>query len=1251
MINTAENKKAKRLSSLAKQRIAIIVIAALCIVLAVTLVVVNIITAQRPYEVEGEAGVKYYIIRQKDENGKTVYILADGDKNPLDTTDDGYFVTAGGALVAIDQTTGRASVYARPATDGNEQLGTNDRILIFPYTKRAQAQSISVFNGNGEFTFYRRRIYTDTDYATYTCIFRDGRYVLIAPKDPDDPESEFVEYERGADGYYTLRSGNKVSVNARTGEIRGSEFIDFDGRVYTVKKNAEGKFVLYNESGAAITNIVTRSGERHDKDGNVYTDVLYHYYVTEYGTLISVDAESGVLASWGVREYDANTKKYSTYHFLYREGKYVLCDVDGTLIKETAVDDKDYYSTDNNAYISFNEENGSYKVRIQKDYYLIANNDGVFMLYNKGTLIASNSSGYYALPDGKSFIYFDGVSGSFSLFALNGNSYEEIVTKYLNGQNETNLEGEFVIESHEDTEYDPSLFAALITNGGYPITPEGGKLSSPERLPDGKIDFAAYGLIECDRVNAAGETYHHVPSYYVFTDLEGNVHKIVIGDKIASNGGFYVRYEGINATDEEMDALDKGDIENSKNAFSHQAVYILLDTYSMGFTTSYETFYYYSISDTFLAPVESLVTPMVVPPTTTTTYFDVKNFIISTLNYDKLHEDILAGNDVVDGDYRDVWVNFTYYDIEERRNTVNSSRPYVMGTCELYGFNISDSSVNTVLLALMDLKCKSTEKLAPTYSDFIKYGLDEPEYIIYYELTATGEKPMLFVSKLTPNDTYYVYSNLYDMIAEVDRGMLSFLSWTDDEWLTEDLFDVSIGFIDNVKIESGDWWANFDVEMSTTLETKINTGEPSTFIQKIYSSDKRDKHALSITTSINGNTDLPVGNVHVIDVTFDTLYNYYEYVKNGKSATGLGLDADATKKLNDFADTVSEVNYDEKTGAVTTLHKMSLKDKSGNVHTISVVFTFDRLGEIAAYMQVNNEVSTNVFSLKAYMAYEKIMFSEKVTAAEEALGYSFYNSKYTSASASNNFDKVTATNSDGTTSILTEHKIEKTYKDGRTEVEYFLSTDYRVFFNVGNEDLVGVAHNFVRFYDMSDKDTTTNGAYETIKRFPYEFEATQVRLVVAGESGGTVSIPGGTLGDGKFKVVVTENLVTVTDENGNVTKYHRFAGTSIFSSFYATFMYATYEGICEIPEEQKQAFVESGNSNCKVTFTTKLSPDENGKGIEYVYDTYQYSERRSYITLNGKGDFFVMRTFIDKIVDSSKQVFNNVLVDSSNRYN
>ena len=83
MIKSANNGKRKGLSSLSKQRIAIIAVAISCLILAGTLVAVNILTAQVPYEVVGEEGVKYYIIRDKDEDGKTYFYLADENKNAL----------------------------------------------------------------------------------------------------------------------------------------------------------------------------------------------------------------------------------------------------------------------------------------------------------------------------------------------------------------------------------------------------------------------------------------------------------------------------------------------------------------------------------------------------------------------------------------------------------------------------------------------------------------------------------------------------------------------------------------------------------------------------------------------------------------------------------------------------------------------------------------------------------------------------------------------------------------------------------------------------------------------------------------------------------------------------------------------------------------------------------------------------------------------------------------------------------------
>ena len=1249
MIKTTAKKTGKKSTSLSRQTTAIVVILALCFLLAIALVVVNFLTATRRIELGGEI---LYVIREKDKDGNSVYIMADADKKPLKTTTDGYFITPLGALVELNQTTGSADIYARPVTDGNEQLSSDDRIIIFPVTDRAGAQSIKVVNKNGEFAFYRQRVYMDTDRTTYTCMLVDGEYRLMAPEDPSDINSEYVEFLRGSDGYYTLLSGNKISINKRTGAIRSVEYVDFDGKVYKIQKDSSDTYYICSPDGTPLTDVITKTGEKLDSDGNYYNDILYTYYVTEYGTLLAIDGEYGTVSSWGISEYDPSDKTFSVYHFLKRGDKYVLCDSKGELITSTSIDDKDYYCTDNNAYIAFNEENGTHKVRVQKNYYLIADNNGAYSLYNKNTVVASNSAGYFPLPDGSSFIYFDESSGSFAKMAYDSDkdTYTEKETKYLNAESETDVEGTFVIEGHEDTGYDPTLFAALVTNGGYTVTPKGGKLSSPKLLADGSIDFAAYGLVECDRVNEAGETYHYIPSYYVFTDLKGNVHKITFGDKVASGTGFYVKYEGLNITDDVYSSLDKG-VDTQSEAITHEAVYILLDNYSMGFTESYETYYYYSITDVFLAPLETLITPMIVPPTSTSTYFDVKDFIISTLNYDELHDAIINDEDIDESVYRDILINFTYYDIEERRNTANSSAPYAMGVCELYGYTINDNSVDACLQALMDLTtCLGVRKLGPSYSDWIRYGLDEPEYIISYELGVTGDKPMLLVSKLTPNNTYYVYTEMYDMIVEVDRSQLYFLSWSDERWLTTDIYNTSIGFCDEVIIEAGNYWAKFDIEMSQTLQTKINPGTASTFTQTVYASDKRDKHSLLLSTSINANASNAVGDLDIIQVDFATLKNYYYYIKSGGKTTG--MNADEVTNLSAFMDTISQKEYHEKTGQLLTMHNLTATDGLGNAHIVSLIFAFDSTGEIGAYVQVNKEATVRVFSLKAYEAYEKIIFSEETTANEKKLAYDFYAVTGVSATTSNAFDKITATNSDGTVSEYYTEKIVTTDKDGKVTVDYCLGKDYRVFFQAENgEDLIGVGTNWARFYDMSDKNTTTNGAFEEIKHLPYKFTATFVNFVTLNEEGKNTSVAGGTLGEGLYTVEITEDVITVTDENGNVTRFLRYAGTSVFSNFYATFLWAGYEGICELPEDQKEAY-ESGAiaPDFKVTIKTKLTPDKNGNGVKFVFQTYQYSERRSFITVNGKGDFFVMRTFIDKIINSSKLIFDNVLIDSSNRY-
>ena len=209
-----------------------------------------------------------------------------------------------------------------------------------------------------------------------------------------------------------------------------------------------------------------------------------------------------------------------------------------------------------------------------------------------------------------------------------------------------------------------------------------------------------------------------------------------------------------------------------------------------------------------------------------------------------------------------------------------------------------------------------------------------------------------------------------------------------------------------------------------------------------------------------------------------------------------------------------------------------------------------------------------------------------------------------------------------------------------------MTNDTKVFFQVeGSEDLVGVGTRWIRYYPIKNGNTTST-EYKEIKDEKYTFTATASQVVTVEKDGKRVTLPGG-LSKGKYTVTIDGSSATVTDENGNlVRKYLRYAGTSVLSAVYDGWLWATYEGICEIPEEQKKAFRESDDSLCQVKVTIKTKTGEN-----LVFRTYPYTERRSYITVNGKGEFFMLRSFVDKVIDSAHLVFDNIYVEADKKYN
>ena len=150
----------KRRSALKRQRIAVLITAALVVLLAVALVIVWRITTRQAVEysdgtrVVDENGLKYYTTQQN-----KVWVMKDEDGNVCATTSDGLYKTNDGAtLVKVDESTGKPTVVAAMSLNGTEDGYYNTdgsiTVLLYPVLEREDIQSIEVKNDKERGTLY-----------------------------------------------------------------------------------------------------------------------------------------------------------------------------------------------------------------------------------------------------------------------------------------------------------------------------------------------------------------------------------------------------------------------------------------------------------------------------------------------------------------------------------------------------------------------------------------------------------------------------------------------------------------------------------------------------------------------------------------------------------------------------------------------------------------------------------------------------------------------------------------------------------------------------------------------------------------------------------------------------------------------------------------------------------------------------------------------------------------------------------------
>ncbi len=488
--------------------------------------------------------------------------------------------------------------------------------------------------------------------------------------------------------------------------------------------------------------------------------------------------------------YDENGVEYTeVYRVKKVDGVYGMYDRDGNLMEKS--------SPTGNIFIA----------HISKNQYEIDPETGEFKLYAPVDTEDGETEGY----DGRVLLY------------------EQIHTENIFSVEVKNEFGSYCFARNEEgtirldkignsvAGYSRDKFELLGSSCGYTLsmvkldfTSE--KTTAP-RLPDGTIDYSAYGL--ADVYDESGKLVYTPATYTIVscaTDAKGNYIKnqpdpnksytVKVGDLSLSGNGYYVQLEG------------------------RASVYVLNSM----------------IGSTVLQPVEAMVTPQVFYNMSLATSGMFNNFLISQVNF---NGDI---HDSKKWTYNDI-AKFSYVDLDKRNNTIFNATPYESTMELMEGYNINDSNIGKLSEYLNSMQYVGCKKLGITTEALTECGLTEKGTLISFqsivgEDEGTGEylyaNNTLLVSAKTEQGTYYIASFLFDMIVEVEEAYMPYMEWEMNEWYFPYFFAHNLAHVTEMTFSFGDDTYHFWMDNSKSDQSETpSSGEIRIFCDR-YNSETHE---------------------------------------------------------------------------------------------------------------------------------------------------------------------------------------------------------------------------------------------------------------------------------------------------------------------------------------------------------------------------------------------------------------------------
>ncbi|MBR5679254.1 MAG: DUF4340 domain-containing protein [Clostridia bacterium] len=324
----------------------------------------------------------------------------------------------------------------------------------------------------------------------------------------------------------------------------------------------------------------------------------------------------------------------------------------------------------------------------------------------------------------------------------------------------------FQLEGFPGLSFNQELFSSLVVTATKP--------TAMMRVGQ-DLDTAALAEYGLDKPQAS----------WTLTTTTGDTYKMLVGDELLTEGGYYVMYEG-----------------------RPGAAYIVSET----------------LADTILQPAFKLLSPLLTAGLSTNTYFFVDEFTV-------MHGE-------------DLFVHVTRLKKEQMKNPETSivevkltwPRPENTANGEVY--EINDDLYFQILYNFMALEGEEVVAFMPTDEELETFGLTDPAHTIMYNFHENAEESgpvyefIIFVSEKQPDGSYYAVSNLYgySTVVKVGADKLGWLEYDAFAWIFPTPFFENIVDVYRITLKGAD----VDVDYHLTHGTDAN-GNPTLDVTEVNS--------------------------------------------------------------------------------------------------------------------------------------------------------------------------------------------------------------------------------------------------------------------------------------------------------------------------------------------------------------------------------------------------------------------------------